>query len=141
VSVPIRPENRARYPKNWPEISRRIRFDRAKGKCEQCGAPHGQVIFRSACGAFYMLDNGATYHADDGTFLGWKKASELPAGRFVRVILTTAHLDHTPENCADENLKALCQLHHLRLDKDLHAASTRRTVRAKKASGDLFEVA
>lgn len=27
--MPIRPENRDRYPKDWPEISRRIRFERA----------------------------------------------------------------------------------------------------------------
>lgn len=27
--MPIRPENRARYPKNWKAISLRIRFERA----------------------------------------------------------------------------------------------------------------
>ncbi|SLE67313.1 Uncharacterised protein [Mycobacteroides abscessus subsp. massiliense] len=32
--MPIRPENRDRYPKDWPEISRRIRFERAQGRCE-----------------------------------------------------------------------------------------------------------
>lgn len=40
--MPIRPENRHRYPKDWQAISRRIRFDRASGKCEWCGAVHGQ---------------------------------------------------------------------------------------------------
>lgn len=40
--MPIRPENRARYPKEWAEISRRIRFERAKGRCEWCGATHGR---------------------------------------------------------------------------------------------------
>jgi len=30
-AVPIRPENRDRYPANWPEISRHIRFVRAGG--------------------------------------------------------------------------------------------------------------
>lgn len=33
-----------------------------------------------------------------------------------KVILTTAHLDHQPENCAKENLAALCQLCHNRYD-------------------------
>jgi predicted ATP-dependent serine protease len=28
------------------------------------------------------------------------------------IILTIAHLDHTPENCARENLRALCQKCH-----------------------------
>ncbi len=39
--MPIRPENRARYPKDWPALSRRIRFERAQGRCEWCGAVHG----------------------------------------------------------------------------------------------------
>lgn len=36
--MPILPENRARYPKNWKAISERIRFERAQNKCEFCGA-------------------------------------------------------------------------------------------------------
>lgn len=41
--MPIRPENKARYPKDWKEISHAIRFDRAKGICEFCrSAEHGQ---------------------------------------------------------------------------------------------------
>ena len=38
AEMPIRPENKARYPKNWPEISARIRA-RAGNKCEDCGVP------------------------------------------------------------------------------------------------------
>lgn len=40
--MPIRPENRARYPKDWKLRSRFVRFVRARGKCEWCGAVHGQ---------------------------------------------------------------------------------------------------
>jgi 5-methylcytosine-specific restriction endonuclease McrA len=42
--MPIRPENRARYPTDWPAISRRIRFERAGNRCEMegCGAENGQ---------------------------------------------------------------------------------------------------
>lgn len=40
--MPIRPENRARYPKDWGLRSRFIRFYRAKGRCEWCGAVNGQ---------------------------------------------------------------------------------------------------
>ena len=32
------------------------------------------------------------------------------------VVLTAAHLDHQPENCADENLLAGCQRCHNRYD-------------------------
>jgi 5-methylcytosine-specific restriction endonuclease McrA len=40
--VPIRPENRGRYPRNWPDISRAIR-SRAGNVCETdgCGAVNG----------------------------------------------------------------------------------------------------
>jgi len=42
--MPIKPENKSKYPKNWDEISHDIRFNRADGFCEHgdCGAEHGQ---------------------------------------------------------------------------------------------------
>ena len=51
--MPIRPENRARYPKDWKAISARIRFERASSRCEcvgecdldhdgRCDALHGE---------------------------------------------------------------------------------------------------
>jgi 5-methylcytosine-specific restriction endonuclease McrA len=42
IAMPIRPENRELYPPNWPEISRRIRLDRARNQCEGCGAENSQ---------------------------------------------------------------------------------------------------
>lgn len=45
--MPIHPSQRALYPKNWPAISRRIRFERAGNHCEWCGAanywPHPET--------------------------------------------------------------------------------------------------
>lgn len=105
--VPIRPEERGRYPKGWPAISRRIRKERAGGRCESegCGAVNGRP------------------HPITGS----------------RVVLTVAHLDHTPENCAEANLKALCQLHHNRYDAANRRAGIRRRARLRHAIGDLFE--
>lgn len=42
--MPIHPNQRKLYPKDWKDISRRIRFERAKGKCEWegCDAEHGK---------------------------------------------------------------------------------------------------
>lgn len=40
--MPIRPENAARYPKDWKLRSRFVRFVRARGLCEWCGARHGE---------------------------------------------------------------------------------------------------
>jgi 5-methylcytosine-specific restriction endonuclease McrA len=36
--MPISKEKKKLYPGNWKEISKRIRFERAKNKCEFCGA-------------------------------------------------------------------------------------------------------
>jgi hypothetical protein len=96
--MPIRPENRDKYPKDWPEISRRIRFERAEGQCEwfdvweeeRCPAIHGRP------------------HPSTGSI----------------VVLTTMHLDHNPTNCDEKNLLAACQLHHNLYDRE-HRAKTR----------------
>jgi len=112
---PVRPENRSRYPKDWPAISRSIRFGRAAGRCEctgQCGDTHG-----GRCPALHG------------------KAHPLTGSH---VILTVAHLDHTPENCDPANLLAACQRCHLRYDRDHHRETAARTRRAAfEASGQL----
>ena len=40
--MPIRPENRGRYPADWPLRSRFVREYRARGRCEWCGAVNGE---------------------------------------------------------------------------------------------------
>jgi len=40
--MPIRPENRGRYPADWKLRSRFIRTIRARGCCEWCGAENGK---------------------------------------------------------------------------------------------------
>jgi hypothetical protein len=49
-----------------------------------------------------------------------------------KVILTVAHLNHTPEDCRDENLLAMCQGCHLHYDRE-HHAETRAATRALAA--------
>lgn len=44
-----------------------------------------------------------------------------------RVVLTVAHLNHTPEDCDDNNLKAMCQGCHLHYDIDHHQQTAQRT--------------
>ena len=43
-----------------------------------------------------------------------------------RVVLTVMHLDHTPENCSPENLKAACQKCHNSYDIS-HKIETRKS--------------
>jgi len=42
-----------------------------------------------------------------------------------KIILTIAHIDHIPENCDRENLRALCQKCHNKHDAE-HRAKTRK---------------
>ena len=91
--MPIKPENKKRYPANWKQIRESI-LERAHNRCEFCGKQNH------------------TYFWNEKT------------GKMVKVVLTIAHLDHTPENCDPENLRALCQACHNRYDAK-HRAETR----------------
>ncbi|GJE14743.1 hypothetical protein FOHLNKBM_5818 [Methylobacterium longum] len=53
--MPIRPEHRFFYPIDWAQLSAVIQFGRAKGRCEGCGRPHGQMSTTSATAAGGML--------------------------------------------------------------------------------------
>ncbi|MBN3815864.1 hypothetical protein G3N57_04245 [Paraburkholderia sp. Se-20369] len=140
--MPIKPENRGRYPADWPEIRARI-LARAGSRCEQCRVENGDTIVRGIdkdAGTFQRFEGGGeVYAADDGRMLGYCKASEYCGNRWTNVVLTIAHLDHVPEHCEDNNLKALCQRCHLAYDAEHHAATARETRRARKAIGDLFD--
>ena len=106
---PIRPENRSRYPKNWREISDGIRFERDGRRCE-CDGRCGRGCVRSTSGG-----RCEARHGNIAPFSGNK------------VVLTVAHLDHTPENCNPDNLMAMCQGCHLAYDRDHHAETARAT--------------
>lgn len=87
--MPIRPENRARYPKNWREISHRIRFDRAQQRCE-CLGECGRGTHEGRCP---------------------NRHGEPAYGTGSKVCLTTAHLDHGPCRCGrDEKVRAVLSL-------------------------------
>lgn len=113
--MPIRAENRARYPKDWRQISERIRFKRAANQCEcegECGQDHA-----GRCAAL----NGEPHPVT-----------------LSRVVLTVAHLDHIPEHCGDDNLKAMCQRCHNRYDMPMRRAGMAERKRSKCATGDFF---
>ena len=115
--MPIRPENAARYPKNWKsEIVPRIR-ERSGNRCEctgQCGIVH--IPFR--CEAI----NGEPHPVTNS-----------------KVVLTVMHLDHTPEHCSDDNLLHGCQACHNRYDAPMRRKGIAERSKAAKAVGDLFK--
>ena len=92
--MPIKPENKSRYPDNWKEISNYIRFIRAEGKCEVCGVVNYSFVNRHTRETCLRCEPEA-----------------------IRIILTVAHLDHKPENCEYSNLKAMCQKCHNNYDR------------------------
>lgn len=58
--------------------------------------------------------------------------------RLIEIVLTTAHLNHRPQDNHHTNLAALCQRCHLAHDR-LHHQSTRRArLRAQLGTPDLF---
>ncbi len=56
------------------------------------------------------------------------------------VVLTVAHLDHQPWNCADENLKAMCQRCHNRYDAPMRRAGIQARARESMRTPDLLDL-
>lgn len=137
--MPIKPENRARYPVDWPQIVARIR-NRASNKCENCGVQNGALGGR-VDGVFYpALPRGEMMLRLEWPAPGeyWWCSGHPERLRIIRIVCTTAHLDHTPENCDDDNLRFWCQRCHLRYDRNHHLINARETRRAGRAMADLF---
>lgn len=107
---PIRASQRHRYPKDWKVISLAIRNDRADWWCEclgECLRHDGMCLAR----------HGKPHPVTES-----------------KVILTVAHLDHQPENCDPENLRAMCQRCHLSYDREHHAETRRQTLAERSAA-------
>lgn len=112
--MPIRAENKRRYPSDWKAISLEVR-ERAGWICEGSPAyPDCQAR---------------------------NKAPHPVTGSVV--VLTVAHLDHTPENVGEPgnrpNLKAWCQRCHLTYDADHHRKNASATRMRQRGNMDLFE--
>lgn len=140
--MPIKPENKHRYPENWPEIRERI-LRRACWMCEFCHVKNRVWIRRhKITPTFYLLvrsgdkpwqiHNYSPYlgipcgHTDGHVFDDGPTEMSMQEEHWekeIRIVLTIAHLDHTPEHCDDNNLRALCQRCHLLYDKEHHAKS------------------
>jgi hypothetical protein len=106
--MPIKPENAGRYPKEWKQIRERI-LVRARNQCEGSPAYPG-------CRA--------------------KNGDAHPVTMSI-VVLTIAHLDHVPEHCDDDNLRAWCQRCHLTYDAKHHAQNAYATRRKNKRTLEL----
>jgi hypothetical protein len=134
--MPIRPELRKFYSaaSGWPAVRRRI-LERAGGRfnergrylgrarCEQCKVPDRTGVYRGPEGLWRLTDSGKMWHRNNGHPTTYAPVWSL-VGPITKTVLTVAHLNHTPGDDRDENLKALCQWCHLNYDK-LHHKETR----------------
>jgi hypothetical protein len=114
--LPIKPENKAKYPPNWKQIRERIKV-RAGNCCERCGLGNHLIGYRVE-GVFRRLMG-----VKPGTIL------DLETGRRVkvfRVVCTVAHLNYLLDDHRDEVLAFFCQRCHLHHDAPQHAESRRK---------------
>ena len=137
--MPIKPELKGFYPIDWQELSRAIRFGRAKGRCETCGRPHGQTISHLGDGRWFDADT-EVWRDDRGREIDWIEFADYQRRlRRTRIVLATAHLNHDPTDNRPSNLGALCQRCHLAHDRREHRKQARITILERRASGDLFD--
>ena len=135
--MPIRREFRGLYPPHWRELSRKIRFERAGGRCQECGRPHLTQLRCLPDGRWF--DAAAqTWRDRRGKPARWPDLIEAVGLRSTRVVLAAAHLDHDPANNRLRNLRSLCQRCHMLHDRPHHLEQRWITYRRRQALGDLF---
>jgi hypothetical protein len=130
--MPIKPENRSRYPRQWGAIRAAI-LVRADNCCEWpgCGVSNRSVGIWKA-GVFFKLAD-SRLHLDARTAI----QMEVAGDRLTEIVLTVAHLDHTPEHCDQDNLRAWCQRHHLAYDQEHHVTTAYMTRRERACTMEL----
>jgi hypothetical protein len=129
------PMNRKLYPRDWEEISQRIRTERAGNRCEWCDIPNRLTIIRSRrdSSQYIVYDPETSGYQDmDGNAIRLSEIPEEFDGPHIKVVLTVAHLDHNPANNHPGNLAALCQRCHNQYDRPKRAHNAHRTRIAKK---------
>lgn len=145
--MPIAEHRKQLYSDDWPEISQRVR-EEAGQRCEHCNAPNGEHVVRcteepGAYGELWFDPDGVpgcTWHNVRGELIkpkydpSWDVMSDcddLPEGmRWVKIVLTVAHVDQDATNNARENLRALCQRCHFELDRTPEARRRRMELEA-----------
>ncbi len=145
--MPMKPENRSRYPADWKAIRDAVLLD-AEFRCE-----HEGCTARQDAVGFWRLIEGV--HIWDETIMPaesyaearqaaaelWHEISEIVDEKLEKpivIVLTVAHLNHRPEDCRRANLRCMCQRHHLAHDAEHHRANAQATRRSRAGTLELF---
>lgn len=145
--MPIRPENKDRYPANWKsEIRPRI-LERAGNRCETCGIRNHQWVIRDQSGKIIWEGSEPIdpqrLTVEEVVYLSTHKARQKYQPGFgygyhcVRIVLTVAHISEEIEDCSDGNLILECQWDHNNRDRSMRARNAKETLRAKRSHGQL----
>lgn len=94
--MPIRPENRNRYPANWKQLSKWIREERAGNQCEWCGAKNHQP--HPETGSMVVLTVAHLDHCPENVDLNNLKA-----------LCQRCHLRYDAPEKARRRREAVCQ--------------------------------
>ena len=137
IVMPIMAEHRWLYPIDWPELSKLIRFGRAKGRCEQCRRPHGQRVFHLGDGRWWDADR-RQWRDGRGRRARAPGTGVAAIVRLTRVYIACAHLNHDPTDNAPRNLAALCQRCHMIHDAAEHRRRRWFNAYRRRALGDLL---
>ncbi len=135
--MPIAKELRKFYGAQWRQNVRPRILERAGGRCEQCNKGPDRkrlVVVRDGSGRW--LDKGLIWRGPDGD-----RAEDPPrrTRRYrIHLVLTVAHLNHTPGDDRDENLKALCQRCHLVHDRQQHRETLLRRIEERSGQRRLW---
>lgn len=145
--MPIRKELRAFYGREWRTVTRPRILARAGDRCEDCKKPNHAIVetltARRPDGdplMYWRLPPRLLQPANPNGKAGpWtdRHGTEHPkfsllnrrsrrvsankkVEREIQVVLTVAHLNHTPGDDRDDNLRAWCQWCHLIYDRQHH---------------------
>lgn len=139
--MPIKPENRPRYPANWKTTRDQI-LVRACHRCECCGAPQYAVgqwledrFLLARAGTHYDQMQYALVYSQARESADRMNAAEQPSTPYIVIVLTIAQLDQVAENFDAANLRAWCQ----RCDAEYSMKNGRPARRSKKKNLELFE--
>ena len=154
--MPLRPDVRHFYGREWRTITRPRILARAQNRCEGCLKPDGETVHtisgRYDTGEAFMLWR---LPSRGGRGLPWNTQAGWPARmkdyiealgapvmdrRKIRVVLTVAHMDHDAQVGRHDpaRLAALCQRCHLTYDAPFHARNAAATRRRKMLTAEMF---
>ena len=127
------PFKRENYSQDWEQIRARV-LQRDGHRCAECGLKNYTVGWRYRNGEFGVTEFAESYA--EGRRLATKGERQL-GWKHTVIVLTISHTNHDTTDNRDENLKSLCQYHHLKHDS-YHHVETRRT-KKQKGQGELFD--